>query len=178
MSATILVSPTEDQTFAGVWALLALLLSPTDKLQLFKGFQNFTATPPGTYAVISPGVMVRQNQGMRNYDSVNGFQIIQRNTTYYYQIDCYGPLAPDWANMITIAWRSMWACDNNPNPTLFTPLYADEPAQMNFANGEKVYEQRFVTKLYLQVNETVNLPQDFFTEVPPTILIAADTLPP
>lgn len=178
MSAVTTLTPSEDVAFAGVWQLLALLLSTPDQANLFKSNPNMAATPVGTYAVIQPGVAVRQNQGVRTYDLVKHFQIIERSTTYYYQVDCYGPLAPDWANTFTIAWRSLWACDNNPTPDVFTPLYADEPVQLNFANGEQLYEQRFMTKLYLQLNQTVSLPQDFFTDVPPTTLIVADNLPP
>jgi len=178
MSATILPSPTEDVIFNGVWKFLALLLSPTDQLNLSKSNQNMTATPVGTYAVIQPGIAMRQNQGVRTYDAVNLLQNVERSTTYCYQVDCYGPLAADWANTFAIAWRSLWGCDNNPAPTVFTPLYADEPVQLNFANGEQMYEQRFMIKLYAQVNTVVGLPQDFFTNVPPTTLIVADDLPP
>lgn len=178
MSAVTTLTPNEDKVFNGVWQLLALLLAPADLVNLFKSNANMTPTPVGTYAVIQPGIATRQNQGVRTYDATNGLQIVERSTTYCYQVDCYGPLAPDWANTFTIAWRSLWACDNNPLPAIFTPLYADEPVQLNFPNGEQQYEQRFTTKLYLQVDPTVSLPQDFFTQVPPTTLIVADLLPP
>jgi hypothetical protein len=178
MSAVTTLSPNEDIVFNGVWNLLSLLLAAGESQNLFKSHPNMTTMPVGTYAVIQPGVALRQNQGVRTYDPANGLQIVERGTTYYYQVDCYGPLAPDWANTFSVAWRSLWSCDNNPAPDVFTPLYADEPVQLNFANGEKNYEQRFMVKLYLQVNHTVSLPQDFFTDVPPTQLIVADALPP
>lgn len=176
MAATL--SPTEDQIFNAVWNLVAQYFAPADQASIFKGFQNWTSSPPsGSYVVIQPGVMVRQDQLLRDYDPVNGLQIITRGSTYSYQVDCYGPNGPDWANIIAIAWRSMWSCDNNAKPLIFTPLYADEPQQLNIVNGELVYEQRFMLKLYLQVNQTVSLPQDFFTTAPPINLIVADDLP-
>lgn len=178
MSAVTTLTPNEDVVFNGVWKLLALLLAVPDQVNLFKSHPNMTPTPVGTYAVIQPGVALRQNQGVRTYDPVNLLQVVERSTTYYYQVDCYGPGAPDWANTFSVAWRSLWSCDNNPAPAVFTPLYADEPVQLNFDNGEKNYEQRFMVKLYLQVNHTVGLPQDFFTQVPPLTLTVADTLPP
>ena len=178
MTLLYTLTPGEDVVFNGVWRWLAQLLQTADQVNLFKSNQNMTATPTGNYAVVQPGVNTRQNQGVRTYDAVNGFQVVERSTTYYYQVDCYGPNAPDWANMFAIAWRSLWGVDNNPTPAVFVPLYADEPVQLNFANGEQQYEQRFMVKLYAQVNQSASLPQDFFTEVPPTSLIVADNFPP
>jgi hypothetical protein len=178
MSAVATLSAREDVVFNGVWQWIVQLLDVPDQASVFKSNPNMAATPVGTYAVIQPGVRLRQNQGVRTYDPVGGFQIVERSTTYYYQVDCYGPLAPDWADTFAIAWRSLWGCDNNAASAVFTPLYADEPVQLNFANGEQMYEQRFMIKLYAQVSQTVSLPQDFFTEVPPTTLIVADNLPP
>lgn len=178
MSAVTTLAAGEDAVFNGLWLWLVQLLNVSDQVNVFKSHPNMTATPTGTYAVIQPGVKLRQNQGTRSYDAVNGFQIVERSTTYCYQVDCYGTLAPDWADTFAVAWRSLWGCDNNPGTALFTPLYADEPVQLNFVNGEQNYEQRFMIKLYAQVNQTISLPQDFFTQVPPTTLIVADALPP
>jgi hypothetical protein len=178
MSTTVTLTPTEDIVFNAVWNWLAQLLDTGSQQNLFKSHPNMTATPLGTYAVVQPGVALRQNQGVRTYDPVTLKQNVERSTTYYYQVDCYGTSAPDWANTFTIAWRSLWGCDNSPKPGIFVPLYADEPVQLNFDNGEQNYEQRFMTKLYAQVNQIVGLPQDFFTQVPPVQLIVADNLPP
>lgn len=175
MTATL--TPTEDQIFDAVWALIASYFDPSVQGAIFKGFQNMTATPTGSYVVIQPGVNVRQNQLVRGYDSVAGTQILERSTTYYYQVDCYGPLAPDYANTIAIAWPSLWSCDNNASPAIITPLYADEPMQLNIENGESNYEQRFTSRLYGQVNQQVSLPQDFFGDAPTIISIVADDLP-
>lgn len=176
MAATL--TPTEDQLFNAVWHMVAQYFAAPDQGKIFKGFQNWTSTPPsGSYVVIQPGVMVRQDQALRDYDPVNSLVKITRGTTYSYQVDCYGPAGPDWANIIAIAWRSMWSCDNNAQPLIFTPLYADEPQQLNIVNGELVYEQRFTLKLYLQVNQVVALPQDFFTTPPAVTITVADDLP-
>lgn len=170
MTATL--TPSEDQVFDTVWGLVAAYLGPANEPAIFKGFQNVTATPPGNYAVIQPGVAMRQNQLMRDYDPVAGTQLIERSTTYSYQVDCYGPSAPDWANIIAIAWPTLWSIDNNAAPTIIVPLYADDPVQMNIINGELQYEQRFMLKLFGQVNQTVALPQDFFVNAPITGIVA------
>ena len=138
-----------------------------------------TATPQGSYITISPGITERQDQGTRDYDSINGLALVRRHTTYSYQVDCYGPSAPDYANIVAIAWRSGYMADyTTANALSFQVLYADEPQQLNFSNGEMQYEQRFMLKLYLQVNQTVSLPQQFFiAPVPLIINPPADNLP-
>lgn len=182
------LAATEDQIFDAVWGFVAAILDPSLTNNIFKGFQNMTSTPPGvSYVVIQPGVKVRQNQIVRDYDANAGVVNNERSTNYAYQVDCYGPNGPDLADTIAIAWRSMWACDYfaglraTPTPGAplpVTPLYADEPQQLNVVNAELQYEQRFMLKLYLQTNQVVALPQDFF-DVPPAIdvTVPADYLP-
>jgi len=171
-----ILTPTEDQLFDAIWGFVAALFDVSVQTNIFKGFQNMTSTPPGvSYVVISPGVNERQNQIERDYDPQAGVVNNTRRTTYSYQVDCYGPNGPDYANTIAIAWRTMWACDYfagllaapTPGaPLPATPLYADEPQQLNIVNAEMQYEQRFLTKLYLQANQVASLPQDFFTTAP------------
>lgn len=176
MAATL--TPTEDQVFDAMWEWVASLFDVSLHGQIFKGFQNMTSTPYGSYVVISPGVKQRQDQGRRAYDSANELALAMRHTTYSYQVDAFGPNAPDWADIISTSWRSMWACDQLDGKVI-TPLYADEPQQLNFGNGENQYEQRFSSRLFAQVNQTVSLPQDFFgPPVPLIVEVPADLLPP
>lgn len=167
--ATIALS--EDVVFDALWAWIAALVAVQipDSGQVFKGFPNTTATTTGNYVVLSPGVKLRQDQGRRSYvpdalDPSIGVVNIARHTTYSYQVDCYGQLGADVADIISIAWRSLWGCDQLDGAAI-TPLYADEPVQLNIANSENQYEQRFMTKLYAQVNQSIGLPQDFFQTV-------------
>ncbi len=182
--AAQLVSPGEDQIFDTVWGFLACLFDPTLSAQIVKANQNFTPTPLGTYAIIQPGVKVRTDQGVRTYalnagSTTQGLQNVSRGTQYYYQVDCYGPAAPDWADTIAIAWRSLWACDyfnsgvDQNGVSLkasVVPLYADEPQQLTIVNAEMQYEQRFMLRLYLQAHQVVGLVQPFFT-VPPDVVL-------
>ncbi len=172
--ATIALS--ENTAFDALWAWIAAVVAVQipDDGQVFKGFQNTTATATGNYVVLSPGVKLRQDQGRRSYvrdslDPTVGVVNIARHTTYSYQVDCYGQLGADVADIISIAWRSLWGCDalqaTFDTPGAVTPLYADEPQQLNIANSENQYEQRFMLKLYAQVNQSIGLPQDFFDAV-------------
>jgi hypothetical protein len=169
------IAHSEDVVFDALWnwvqAVTAVQLpgdlAPGD--QVFKGFQNTTATRTGNYVVLSPGVKQRQDQGRRSYvpdtlDPSTGVVNIARHTTYSYQVDCYGQLGADVADIISIAWRSLWGCDQLTGAAI-TPLYADEPQQLNVVNSENIYEQRFMLRLFAQVNQVVTLPQDFFNAV-------------
>jgi hypothetical protein len=170
------ITPTEDQTFDALFGWIARVLDlPDDTEQIVKGFQNLTATPTGSYVVVSPGVMQAQDFGRKVYDGFDRVDV-ERHTTYSYQVDCYGPLGPTRASMLEIAWRSMWGVDNMASGAL-TPLYADAPQQLNIVNSEKQFEQRFMIRLFGQVNQIVGLPQDFFDRAELDSLIIADQLP-
>jgi hypothetical protein len=169
------LNATEDQIFDALWGFIAALFDPSVQSNIFKGYQNMTSTPLGTYVVLSPGVKIRQNQIVRSYDATAGVMNVERDTEYKYQVDCYGPSAPDYADIIAIAWSSLWACDyfagNLATPTPgaplpVTPLYAEEPQQLNIVNAEMQYESRFMLQLHLQSDQVVSLPQDFFTTAP------------
>lgn len=174
-AATLL--PTEDQTFSALVHWMQKVLDiPRTSNQIVKGYQNLTAVPTGSYIVISPGIMQRQDFGRRYYDPDNSLAVQEAHLTYSYQVDCYGQLGPTWASILSVAWRSMWGVDNMV-PQVLTPLYADAPQQLSIANSEGQYEQRFMIRLYGQVNQVVGLPQDFFDQIQLDSLIVADQLP-
>lgn len=175
--AAATITPTEDQTFQALVRWIRVVLDlPANTQQLVKGFQNNIAPPKGTYVIMSPGIKSPQDFGARAYDSGGGQQLVERHTTYAYQLDCYGPQGPDWASIVEIAWRSMWGVDNLVSGAL-TPLYADAPQQLNIVNSQGVWEQRFMIRLHGQVNQVVGLPQDFFDHIELQPLIPADLLP-
>jgi hypothetical protein len=180
-----IVTPTEDQIFDTVWAFISGLFDPSLAGQFVKASQNMTSTPLGTYVIIQRGIKVRQDQALHTYalnagSGVLGTQNVQRGAQYSYQVNTYGPLGPDWADTIVIAWRSMWAADYLAGPgsengwiTLaasIAPLYADEPQAMDILNAEMQYEQSSMFRLYLQANQVVGLPQTFFDVAPTTAI--------
>ncbi|WWQ12989.1 hypothetical protein PQ43W_43 [Ralstonia phage PQ43W] len=175
MTAALNVS--EDAVFSVLWGWLASLFDPSVSDSIFKGYANMTAAPAGgNYVVISPGVLQRQDQGDRTYDPANGLINVGRRAIYSYQVDCYGPQAPDYANIITVAWNSIWTAEQLSGGAL-QALYADEPVQLNITNGEMQYEQRFMCKLFAQVNHSLALPQGFFVgPVPLAVKKPADLL--
>ena len=174
-AATLL--PTEDQTFQALARWVGKVLDlPSNTLQIVKGFQNLTAPPTGSYVVISPGIMQRQDRGRRRYDPANSLVIAQAHQTYSYQLDCYGAAGPTWSSVLAAAWDDMWGVDNMV-PQILTPLYADAPQQLNIVNAQEQYEQRFMIRLFGQVNQDVGLPQDFFDQIQLDSITVADQLP-
>lgn len=165
------LAPTEDQTFDALWAWVASLFDPSIAPQIFKGYQNMTSTPYGTYIVISPGVKERFNQGSRNYNGVASVVTQLRATNYSWQVDVYGPQATDWADIVSITWRTNTAADALITAgAAIVPLYANEPQQLNIVNGEDQNETRFMVKLFGQVNQTVTLAQQFATSLNPELV--------
>lgn len=174
-AATLL--PTEDDTFDALFGWIAKVLDlPDNTDQIVKGFQNLSATPNGSYVVVSPGIMQRQDFGRRYYAPDDSQAVQEAHLTYSYQVDCYGAAGPTWASVLSVAWRSMWGVDNLVPPVL-VPLYADAPQQLNIVNSEGQFEQRFMIRLFGQVNQTVGLPQDFFDQLQLNSITVADQLP-
>jgi hypothetical protein len=175
--AVATLSPTEDQTFDALFRWIIKVLDlPYTTDQVVKGFQNLSATPTGSYIVISPGLMQRQDFGRKTYDPDNSQVVVGAHNTYSYQVDCYGAMGPTWASVLAAAWRTMWGVDNMLPPVL-TPLYADAPQQLNIVNSEGQWEQREMIRLFGQVNQDVGLPQDFFDDIELDSIVTADQLP-
>lgn len=78
------------------------------------------------------------------------------------QLDVHGPASADNAQIITTLFRDEYGV------ALFaasgydvTPLYADDPKQVPFVNGEQQVEERWVVGAVLHCNPIVTVPQDF-----------------
>lgn len=178
MAATL--TPTDAQQFDAIWEWVTGLFDSSLSDQFFKGYQNVVATPYGSYCVISRGTSVRLNQGERNYDATGtaGTIGLVRRTQVQWQIDCYGEEGPDWADIISSTWKSITAADAFVIDASggMAPLYADEPQQMTIVNSEDQYETRYMAKLYMQVNQTVTLDQEFFTTVDVSGVLPVDVV--
>lgn len=175
MTATL--SPTENQTFDSMFGFIAAVFQlPDDSPQVVKGFQNLVSNPIGTYAVISPGLTVRQDFGRWDYDPAADTTTVVAHNTYSYQVDCYGADGATWASILAATWRTMWGATTLRDASI-TPLYADAPQQLNIVNREGQFEQRWMIRLFAQVNQRITLPQQFFSEAELRGIVVADQLP-
>jgi len=82
------------------------------------------------------------------------------------QIDVHGPESADNAQRIATLLRDEYACDFFADQRGdVAPLYASEPRQAPFLNGEKQIESRWTLDAVLQANPVVTTPQRFAGEV-------------
>lgn len=175
MTAT--VTPTEDLVFEALFDYCAKVLALPDTTDaIVKGYQNLVATPLGSYVVVSPGILQRQDFGRWGYDGDGNTTSVSGHHTYSYQLDCYGPLGAEWAVMLATAWRSMWGATAMRGRAL-TPLHADAPRYMSIINSEGQFENRWMLRLFGQINHVVTLPQDFFDAATLNSIVVADQLP-
>ena len=93
------------------------------------------------------------------------------------QVTFFGPNSNDYSSIVATAFRDEYASElfaqaegigqfaigvstiggNLP----IGPLYADDPKQLPFIDGEQQYETSWMTTLHLQVNQIVTVPQQF-----------------
>jgi hypothetical protein len=83
------------------------------------------------------------------------------------QCDVHGPNGADAAWSFCTLWRSSYACNflaawcaTNAKPSI-QPLYANDPRQIPFINGEQAYEDRWVVEALFQANVTISFAQQF-----------------
>lgn len=82
------------------------------------------------------------------------------------QIDVHGPTGADNIQRIAALWRDDFACLAFQRSGIDAqPLYADEPMQVPFVNGEAQYETRWTMNLLMQINPVVTVQQQFAGEV-------------
>jgi len=124
------------------------------------------------------GVGYYQTQNAPNLKSQTfycGSHGVMQPTEFVVQCDVHGPCSGDNATTISSLWRDDYGASLAiTQGGLIAPFYADDPRQMPFINAEQQYEERWVVDLHMQVNMTVNVPQQFADELSITTI---DVLP-
>lgn len=91
-----------------------------------------------------------------------GNQRKMQPTQVNYQLDVHGPQSHDNAQIIATMMRDEYAVLKFAESGFdVTPLYAKDPLQMPFDNGEQQYEDRWIVEVALQSNAAVIVPQQF-----------------
>jgi hypothetical protein len=109
----------------------------------------------GTYAVVPP-------QDVESVGMAAGRRLATESVQMAIQVDVYGPNSGNFAQIISAMFRDGFAVDQfaASSPEI-SPLYADEPRQLAFSDGEQQYENRWSIDVQLQVDQTVTVPQQF-----------------
>ena len=93
------------------------------------------------------------------------------------QLDVHGPLSGDNAQIVSTLLRDTYGVDQFATSGFdVVPLYATDPKQLPFINGEEQVETRYVVDVALQCNPVVTVPQQYGNTVsiavqsPPAII--------
>jgi len=173
MTAPIL-SLTESQSLAALRAFLLSMLSLG--MEVVRGQDNRVPPPAGTnYAVLTPILRERIETNTDSYadgyPATPGTKSTQQPVKLTVQVDMYGPTSADSAQIITTLFRdevavSAFAASGYD----VTPLYASDPRQGAFLDGEQQIENRWTFDAVMQCNPVITVSQDFAgTITPPTI---------
>lgn len=87
-----------------------------------------------------------------------GSKLMLQPTKITIQLDVHGPLGADNAQVISTTFRDQYAVDSlAASGSEIAPLYAGEPRQMSYLNGEQQIEERWTVDIVLQANIIVTV---------------------
>lgn len=144
--------------------LLAMLPAGTEIIQ---GQANRVPEPlGGDFVVMTAMEMRRLATNVDGYDMtpLAAAMTTTESTEWGVQLDVHGDASAANCSIIAALWRSSWAVAYLRD-SIVTPLYASEPHQSAFSNGEDQYETRWIVTIYLQAKPVLTLPQDYATEL-------------
>jgi hypothetical protein len=164
LMSTPTLSLTESQALA---ALRAFLLSALPEGTEVTVRDNRVPEPIGTdFGVMTPTLRERLSTNVLTYrdryPDAPGEKDVLQATKLTVQLDVHGPASADSTQIIDTLWRDATACDALAASGLdLAPLYASEPRQIPFVNGEQRVETHWSVDLVMQVSQVVTVPQDF-----------------
>jgi hypothetical protein len=119
---------------------------------------QLTGSPPGgigTYSINNAQTVSAEGMACGTNSMLQKLEVVA-------QLDVYGPGSADLATIISTAFRDEYGVD------LFAasgfdvaPLYADDPRQIGFIDGEVQWEERWIIEAHIQANVSVVVPQQF-----------------
>jgi hypothetical protein len=121
----------------------------------------------GTYAVVPA-------QEVESVSMAAGRRLATESVQMAIQVDVYGPNSGNFAQMVSAMFRDGYAVDQFAaiSPAI-SPLYADDPRQLAFSDGEQQYENRWSIDVELQIDQTITVPQQFADTLKVSVVNAA-----
>lgn len=122
------------------------------------------------FAILIPTGRVRLSTNVITYNdgypSSPSVRAATQPTQITIQIDVHGPASADNAQIITTLLRDDYACQAfTASGYDIAPLYAGEPQQIPFFNGEQQVEFRWTIDAVVQANTVVTVSQDFAASI-------------
>lgn len=174
-------APTRVDVFTALRSFLLAVLPAG--IEVVRAQVNRVPQPPGTdYVVMTPISTTRLTTNVDVWadritggTSSGGVTAVQSGQVVI-QCDVFGPNSADNAATVTTLLRGLWSTDwfAANAPAGITPLFADDPRQIVFQDGEQQSEDRWSIDVNLQVDQTVTTPQDFADVVTVNIRAPAD----
>jgi hypothetical protein len=159
MPATVSITETAALT---VLRSFIMSLVDLDGDHVIRGLRNRAAMPSGDFVVITPLINVPLSTNVETYTPDGSTASNKRSTQFNVQIDCYGDLAMDRANTLSMMVRSDYACQQFAASGVdMQPLYATDAVQRPFVSGEAQYIERWGFDAVMQINPVVSVPQQF-----------------
>lgn len=161
MTAT--ASVTENDALTALRMFITALLDPA--VEVVRGQDNRVGEPRSdNYVVMTTMGRVRLSTNIVSYADVPGagLRSSREAVELTIQLDVHGPASTDNAQILASLLRDGYASEAFAATGLAVrPLYASDPRQMPFINGEDQYEDRWTLDAVLQVNPVVSVPQSF-----------------
>ncbi|MCP1202252.1 phage neck terminator protein [Acetobacter oryzoeni] len=150
----------EDDVTTALRAFLLSILPAGTEVRL--GQQNRVVAPLGLFVLMT--IVVRQQIATNGSKYGIGTRTVSRQEHVTIQVSVFGPGAGDMIERIVTLFRDPYACQffqqERPQGDV-APLYADDPRQTGFINGERQYENNWNADLHLQANYQYTIAQQF-----------------
>jgi len=176
------LSLTEDQTLTVLRTFLLGLLA--NGVEVVLAQDNRVPEPAGPdFITMTP--LLRERLATNIVTTVDGFPndpqtrsaLVPEQVTV--QLDVHGPASSDNVQVIASLFRSDWAADQfAASGYAVAPLYASDPRQIPFVNGEQQVEYRWTIDLVMQCNPVTTVTQDFAAQLGIGIVNVDATYPP
>jgi len=173
--ATIVNTLTDVYTALGAFITAQLGLSSG---QVIQGYPNRVAMPTPASSGFVVMYAINKKRLRTNVDTYSatvsdppapGPVVSEQGQQVDVQLDVYGPLASDWADILTTLLRDDVAC--LALAPKCQPLYADDPIRAPLTNAEAQYEDRWIVTARIQYNAQVTTAQEYAVELGPVDLV-------
>jgi len=181
MVATL--SQTESQVFTALRSWVKNVLPSA--VEVVRGDNNRVPSPKDDFVVLSRINKVMLEWPTETYTddfvdtgTITGVEVLTNTQPidFAIQVDCYGSNAGDYVTILATLWATSQACSFLDSLGI-QPLYMDDPKHVPFIDGEKQYEQRWVTTAHLQYNPAVSTAMQFTSTTEVEIINVDRTYP-
>ena len=167
---TISLNINEGAIFKALGDFLSLVVIAGTVVE--RGQANRVAPPAAVnYVVMIPLYQERISTNLDQYPyvlNVTANKTVQQDTKVTVQVDTYGPLAGDNAQLITSLFFDEFGCNSfSASGFDMQPLFSSQPRQEPFSDSNQQVEEHWYITLTMQVNPIVTMPQQFATHIGP-----------